>query len=69
MDGILQAKILEWVAMPSSRESSQPRDRTQVSHIAEGLITTWAPRERHGDSEKISGFQGEKDDRSSTEDF
>ena len=32
--GILQARILEWVAMPSSRGSSQPRDRTQVSLIA-----------------------------------
>ena len=29
--GILQARTLEWVAMPSSRGSSQPRDRTQVS--------------------------------------
>ena len=29
--GILQARILEWVAMPSSRGSSQPRDRTPVS--------------------------------------
>ena len=29
--GILQARILEWVIMPSSRGSSQPRDRTQVS--------------------------------------
>ena len=29
--GILQARILEWVAMLSSRESSQPRDRTHVS--------------------------------------
>ena len=32
--GILQARILEWVAMPSFRGSSQPRDGTQVSHIA-----------------------------------
>ena len=32
--GILQARILEWVALPFSRESSQPRDWTQVSHIA-----------------------------------
>ena len=32
--GILQARILEWVAMPSSRGSSQPRDQTQVSCIA-----------------------------------
>ena len=37
--GILQARILEWVAMPSFRESSQPRDRTQVSHIAGGFFT------------------------------
>ena len=28
--GILQARILEWVAIPFSRGSSQPRDRTQV---------------------------------------
>ena len=32
--GILQARILEWVAIPFSRGSSQPRDRTQVSRIA-----------------------------------
>ena len=37
--GILQARILEWVAVPSSRESSQPRDRTQISHTAGGLLT------------------------------
>ena len=36
---ILQAIILEWVAMPFSRGSSQPRDRTQVSHIAGGFFT------------------------------
>ena len=43
--GILQARILEWVAMPSSRGSSQPRDRTRVSHIAGGFFTSWATRE------------------------
>ena len=32
--GVLQARILEWVAIPFSRGSSQPRDRTWVSHIA-----------------------------------
>ena len=37
--GILQARILEWVAMLSSRGSSQPRDQTQVSHIAAGFFT------------------------------
>ena len=31
--GILQARILEWVAFPFSRGSSQPRDWTQISHI------------------------------------
>ena len=34
VNGILQARILEWAAMPSSRRSSQPRDPTEVSHIA-----------------------------------
>ena len=41
--GILQAKILEWVAMPSSRGSSRPRDWTQfsfISCIAGGFFTT-----------------------------
>ena len=37
--GILQARILERVAMPSSRRSSQPWDQTQVSHIAGGFFT------------------------------
>ena len=43
--GILQARILERVAFPSSRGSSQPRDRTQVSHIAGGFFTICATRE------------------------
>ena len=38
--GILQARILEWVASPFSRASSQPRDRTQVSYIAGGFFTS-----------------------------
>ena len=42
---ILQARILEWVTMPSSRGSSQPRDWTQVSRIAGGFFTVWATRE------------------------
>ena len=32
--GIFQARVLEWLAFSVSRESFQPRDRTQVSHIA-----------------------------------
>ena len=43
--GILQARILEWVAFPFSRGSSQPRDQTQVSHIAGGFFTSWPTRE------------------------
>ena len=43
--GILQARVLEWVAMPSSRGSSQPRDQTQDFHIAGGFFTVWATRE------------------------
>ena len=35
---ILQVRILEWVAMPSSRGSSQPRDQTQVSHMDGGFF-------------------------------
>ena len=42
---ILPARILEWVAFPFSRESSQPRDQTQVSCIAGGFFTNWAIRE------------------------
>ena len=43
--GLLQARILEWVAVPFSKGSSQPRDWTQVSYIAGGFFTIWATRE------------------------
>ena len=43
--GILQVRILEWVAFPLSRVSSQPRDQTQVSSIAGGFFTSGATRE------------------------
>ena len=42
--GILQARILEWVDF-FPRESSQPRDQTQVSCIARTFFTSWATRE------------------------
>ena len=45
--GILQARILEWVAFPFSRESFQPRDWTQVFCIADRSFTSWATREAH----------------------
>ena len=43
--GILQARILEWVAITFSRESSQPRDGIQVSLIAGKFFANWAARE------------------------
>ena len=43
--GILQARILEWIAFPFSKGPSQPRDRTQVSHIAGKFFTSWTIRE------------------------
>ena len=42
--GILQARILEWVAFPFFRGSSQPRDQTQVSCITDRFFTSWATR-------------------------
>ena len=54
--GILQARILEWVAISFSRGSSWPRDWTWVSCIAHRFFTIWATRETppgssvHGDS-------------------
>ena len=43
--GIFQGRILEWVAFPFSRGSSQPRDWTQVSLIAGKFFNSWATRE------------------------
>ena len=43
--GILQGRIRDWVAVPFSRGSSQPSDRTQISRIAGAFFTNWAIRE------------------------
>jgi len=45
--GVLQAEILEWVAIPFSRGSSQPGYWTRVSCIEGKLFTSWATRETH----------------------
>ena len=42
---ILQARVLDWVSISFSEESSQPWDQTRVSHIAGGHFTVWATRE------------------------
>ena len=62
--GIFQARILEWLAIPFSRGSSQPKDRTGVSYIEGRFFTIWATRtayshftnwrNRHKGSEKLA---------------
>ena len=58
--GILQAEILESVAFPFSRGSSQPRDPTQVSYIAGGFFTIWVTKHHFvvydGKKIKITAF-------------
>ena len=56
--GILQARILEYVAISFSRGSSQPKDWTQVSCIAGRLFTDWAMREAQS-SHHVQLTQGE----------
>ena len=59
--GILQARILEWVANAFARGSSQPRDQTQVSWIVGGFFTVWTTREapwsRHYDLNVLTGWK------------
>ena len=43
--GILQSRILEWVALPFPGGSSWPRDQSWVSHITGGFFTVWATKE------------------------
>ena len=54
LHGILQARILEWVAIPFSRGSSQRRAQTWVSCTAGGFFTIWATREAHSVSSQCA---------------
>ena len=45
---IMKARITEWAAIPFSRGSSQPRDWTQVCHVAGRFFASWATTEAHG---------------------
>ena len=45
VNGILQVRILQWVALPFSRGSSRPRDKTQVSGIGRQVLYHWATRQ------------------------
>ena len=57
--GILQARILEWIAYPFSSRPSRPRDRTKVSCTAGEFFTSWTgetePYSRHGASREGYG--------------
>ena len=55
--GILQARILEWVAMPSSRGSSWPRDPTHISCFAGGFFTAEPPRKPNIDNTSLYYFR------------
>ena len=58
--GILQARILEWVAFPFSRGSSQPRDRTQVSTLQVGSLPVFLKRMVEREGVRGSGRNREK---------
>ena len=51
--GILQARILEWIVIPFSRGSSQPRDQTCVSYIGRQILYHWATREAYYNSTRM----------------
>ena len=55
---ILQARILEWVAISFSRGSSQPRDQTLGNHIAGRLFTLWATRKPKKDLHNLDNHNG-----------
>ena len=58
--GILQARILEWVAVPFSRGSSQPRNHTRVSCIAGRFFTNWAAMKVLASGKQERGVQWEE---------
>ena len=54
--GILQARILEWIASPFSRGSSWLKDQTQVSHIAGRFLTNWTNLKQSNDDDEINNY-------------
>ena len=60
LQGILQARILEWVAISFSMGASQPRDRTWVSRIAGRHFNLWATRETLNMKEEIDYYKYRK---------
>ena len=59
--GILQTRILEWVAIPFYRGSSWPRDWTQLSCVAGRLFTVWTTREGNGNPLQYSCLENPMD--------
>ena len=57
LHGILQARVLEWVAISFSRGSSRPRDRTRVSHIPGRRFNLWATREAQKNHRVIDNYR------------
>ena len=61
--GILQARILAWVAVPFFRVSSQPRDPSQIYHMARGFFTVWTSREAQEYQSGEPLQRGQQDER------
>ena len=57
MHGIFQARVLEWVAISFSRESSWPRDQTQISHTAVRHFTVWATRDCQNSHSEVQNLK------------
>ena len=53
IQGIFQAKVMEWVAISFSRGSSWPRDQTWVSHIVGRCFTVWAKESANAKAEEL----------------
>ena len=60
LHGILQARILQWVAISFSRGSSQSRDQTHNSCLAGGFFTTEPPGKPHGVHLRLRKMKTEK---------
>ena len=58
--GILQARRLEWVAISSSKRSSQLRDRTHIPHIARWILYHWATWEAHEERGELKRWSQQK---------
>ena len=58
--GIFQVRVLEWVAISFSTGSSQPRDRTWVSHVAGWCVTSWTTREATWREVRVSRLTAEE---------